>query len=334
MDFNGKLVTLPDHSAVIPFKPDNMKYKKIVLAGGSGFIGNVLVRHFSGLCEKIVVLGRGHEKQEQNVSFITWDAKDMGLWINELEGADMLVNLTGKNVNCRYNKKNREEILASRLDSTRILGKAVAACVVPPAVWVQCASATIYRHSEDRPMDEFTGEIGEGFSEDVCRQWEQAFHDQPCPLTRKVLLRIAIVFGNGGGAFPRLKNLARIGLGGKQGNGGQMISWIHEADVAAIVHRALDEPGVSGIYNCSAPSPLTNTRSMEVIREKMGVSLGLPVPAWLLKLGAGLIGTETELIFKSRWVVPVRLEKEGFVFRYARFEDAIADLVKVAPEPS
>ena len=301
---------------------------KVILAGGSGYIGSVLADFYTHKSNEVVVIGRTSRPPIDNIRTVTWDGKNLGDWSAELEGADLLINLTGKNVNCRYNEKNKNEILRSRLDATRVLGQAFQKLSSPPKVWIQIASATIYRHAEDRIMDESTGETGEGFSVEVCKAWEKKFWEQETPLTRKVLLRTSIVLGKAGGAFPRLVNMVRAGLGGKQGNGRQYISWIHEADVCSIIDLLYRNEHLQGTFNCTSPGSVSNTAFMKLMRNYAKVPLGLPAPAWLLTMGAWLIGTETELILKSRWVSPARLLQVGYVFRYPTLDLAMQDLLK------
>jgi uncharacterized protein len=305
--------------------------RKIVLAGGSGYIGSVLANHLSLEFDQVVILSRTGRKEKNKIRTVIWDAKSLGDWVMELDGAEVLINLTGKNVNCRYTTKNRLEILESRLNATKVLGEAFKQLKAPPKTWIQIASATIYRHAEDRAMDEDTGEIGQGFSVDVCKKWEQAFWKESAPSTRKVLLRTSIVLGRQGGVFPRLLNLVRFGLGGRQGNGNQMISWIHDEDLARMISWLIANKEIEGTYNATAPSPVSNHSLMKSLRKIYGSSIGLPSPVWLLQLGALLIGTETELILKSRWVVPKKLEQLNFPFKFRTIELALADIVQQKP---
>jgi uncharacterized protein (TIGR01777 family) len=230
-------------------------------------------------------------------------------------------------VNCRYNQKNKGEILNSRIDATAALGKAVNQLIGPPRVWIQCASATIYRHAEDRPMDEKTGEIGSGFSVDVCKEWEKTFWEQKVSSTRKVLLRIGIVLGRSDSALPRLLNLTRFGLGGEQGSGKQYMSWIHETDVASVIHWVYSHDEVTGTFNCTSPQPLTNADFMRTLREACKVPFGIPMPGWLLDVGAAIIGTEPELILKSRWVLPNKLIAAGYVFQFPDLRSALLNIL-------
>jgi uncharacterized protein (TIGR01777 family) len=302
---------------------------KVILAGGSGYIGNLLANFYQDRAKEVIVLTRGNPMIKGTIRYLNWNGKDIGPWAEELNGADLLVNLTGKNVNCRYNQKNKEEILNSRLHATTALGKAIERLWQPPRVWIQSASATIYRHAEDRPMDDLTGEIGTGFSVDVCNAWEKSFWQQSTPSTRKILLRIGIVLGKSDSALPRLLRLTQFGLGGKQGNGKQYMSWIHEADVVAAIDWCYNTEAVTGTFNCTAPQPLPNGDFMKTLRNVCKVPIGIPVPAWLLVIGAWLIGTETELILKSRWVVPTKLMAAGYKFQFPELSSALHDLLRL-----
>ncbi|MBE7170698.1 MAG: TIGR01777 family protein [Williamsia sp.] len=305
------------------------KYNKIVLAGGSGHLGQVLAKHFKPLADQVVILSRSARPQNGHVQTVVWDGQHAGDWVQHLEGAALLVNLCGKNVNCRYTEKNKREILASRITPTLLLGKTLQQMEQPPALWINITSATIYRHAEDRPQDENTGEIGYGFSIDVCRQWEEAFFQIPIPHTRKIALRLGIVLSRHDGVFPRLLNLVKCGLGGHQGEGTQYISWIHEQDVARSIEWLTDHSTQAGIFNCTAPQAMRNREFMLLLRHAYGMPVGLPAPAWLLEIGAALIGTETELILKSRWVSPQRLLDAGFPFHYSQAEYAVHDLLGI-----
>jgi uncharacterized protein len=306
-----------------------MKYNKIILAGGSGYLGTVLAHHFKPLAKDIVILSRKTHKPDEHVRTVVWNGKDKGDWVRELDGAELLINLSGKNVNCRYTEKNKREIINSRVAPTNVLGSVIGDLYHPPRVWINITSATIYRHAEDRGQDEANGQIGYGFSVDVCKKWEAAFDSFVLPGTRKIKLRMAIVLGRADGVFPRLLNLVKFGLGGKQGNGKQMISWIHEQDAARIIEWLIDHP-VEGVINCSAPEPIRNGEMMRCIRRAYGIPFGLPAPQWLLETGALLIGTETELILKSRWVLSSRLQQEGYHFLFSNANHAIHDLLSTS----
>lgn len=303
-----------------------MKYRKIVLAGGNGYLGNVLAKHFSSLADEVVILARKPKANDGNIKTLLWDGKTMGDWANSLSDTDLLVNLCGKNVNCRYTEQNKKEIFDSRLVPTRLLGKAIEGLKNPPKLWINITSATVYRHAEDHEQDEFTGEIGKGFSVEVCKAWENSFFETETPQTRKIALRMGIVLGLQDGAFPRLLNLVKLGMGGKQGNGQQYMSWIHEADAARSIEWLLNHPEIKGVVNCTAPNAIKNDLFMRSIRKAYGIYFGLPTPAWLLGIGAKIIGTETELILKSRWVKPAVLLNGGFEFKYGVVKEAVEAL--------
>lgn len=204
--------------------------KKIIIAGGTGFLGNILSEYFKSKIATIIILTRGKNRDQNNIKYVQWDAKTLDSWKRELNNADVLINMTGKSVDCRYNQKNKDLILFSRTDATSVLGKAIQECQLPPKVWLNSSTATIYKHSLDKEMDETDGEIGTGFSVNVASQWEKAFFDAPTPRTRKVALRTSIVLGKKGGALPTIVKMTKMGFGGKQGKGNQKISWIHELD--------------------------------------------------------------------------------------------------------
>ena len=301
--------------------------KKVVIAGGTGFIGKMLCSHYKSRAFEVVVLTRGLSFTENEIRFIHWNAKALGPWQNELDGAQILINMNGRSVDCRYNKTNRKEILDSRVDATKVLGLAIAKLKNPPLLWFNSSSATIYRHAEDRQMDEITGEIGKGFSVEVCKSWEHTFFSAETPETRKVALRTAIVLGAQGGAIKPLLRMTQFGLGGSQGNGSQFFSWIHEDDLLHAMDFIEERKSIEGPVNISAPNPLRNEELMRILRQKIGIPFGIPTPKWLLAMGAALINTETELIMKSRNVVPKKLNDAGFVFKYPSLNIALDQLI-------
>lgn len=306
-----------------------MTYNKIVLAGGNGYLGGVLAAYYQTRAKEVIILSRKAKPADGNIKTLQWDGQTVGEWATMLDDADLLINLCGKNVNCRYTKTNKAAIVESRVVPTKLLGRVIAEMVHPPKLWINVTSATIYRHAEDRPQDEETGEIGYGFSIDVCRQWEETFFDTHTPHTRKIALRMGIVLGRGDGAFPRLLNLVKFGLGGKQGNGEQYVSWVHEQDAAKCTEWLMQREDLAGVINCTAPEPVKNTVFMQAIRDAYGIKLGLPAPAWLLEIGAKVIGTETELILKSRWVLPKRLLDSGYTFIFSKTAHAVHDLLSI-----
>jgi uncharacterized protein (TIGR01777 family) len=273
---------------------------KIILAGGSGFIGKILADHFLGKGDEVVILTRKSSAVKNKVRYVNWDARITGAWVTELENANVLINLTGKSVNCRYNTANKKEIFASRLNATNVLSQALTMCENPPRLWINAASATIYRHAEDHPQDEFTGEFGTGFSVDVCKQWEAAFFAHKIPDVRQIGLRIAIVLGKNGGVMSYLFKLGRFGLGGTQGNGNQYFSWVHENDLICIIDFLIGNKQLTGIFNVSSPNPVQNNKLMQTIRQVIKMPFGFPTKVWMLKIGVLLLRTETELILKSR----------------------------------
>ena len=304
-----------------------MKYEKIVLVGGNGYLGGVLAKYFSKIASEIIIIARKNSPKKGNIKTIIWDGKTEGDWVEALDGADLVVNLCGKNVNCRYNTKNKKEIISSRVVPTTLLGNAIQKSNNPPKLWINITSATIYRHAEDYPQNEIMGEIGTGFSIDVCKIWEETFYNFNTPNTRKIAFRMGIVLGKEDGVFPRLLNLVKLGMGGKQGNGEQYVSWVHEHDVARSVEYLIDHNDLKGNINCTSPEPVKNIRLMKEIRNVYKMSFGVPAPAWLLEIGAVVIGTETELILKSRWVLPTTLLESGFRFKYGHLDEAVKEIL-------
>lgn len=298
--------------------------KTIIIAGGTGFLGQVLKNYFNKKGYIIKTLTRN----PANENDIYWNAKNFDNWTKELENLDILINLTGKSVDCRYNKKNKKLIYNSRIDSTKILGEAINKCKVPPKVWINSSTATVYRHSLDKQMDEENGEIGNDFSMNIAKSWEATFNSIANPKTRKIILRTSIVLGKKGGALIPLKRLTILGLGGKQGKGYQKVSWIHETDFARAINFIIENETLSGIFNITAPNPTNNKILMQSLRNVLKIPFGLNHPTWLLKIGAKIIGTETELVLKSRNVIPLRLLNNGFKFKFSNIEDAIVNLLK------
>jgi len=306
---------------------------RIVLAGGSGFLGGVLARHFAAEGREVLILTRQPTRRDDGINEVLWDGRTLGDWAARLDGALGVINLAGRSVNCRYHARNRREIMDSRVHSTAILGAAIAGCRRPPRIWFNSSTATIYRHSLDRPMDEATGEIGptpeakDAFSVEVAQAWEAAFAAATTPETRKVALRSAMVLGRGiNSVFPMLRRLARFGLGGKMGSGRQFVSWIHEADFCRAIGWLIDRNDFEGAVNLAAPNPIPNRDMMQSVRHVCGLPFGLPAPGWALEAGAFLLGTETELILKSRRVIPSRLRASGFEFQFPEFEAAIREI--------
>jgi len=307
---------------------------KIVIPGGSGQVGTILARAFHGDGHDVVVLSRRAGVRPWRV--VAWDGATLGGWQSEIDGCDVVINLTGRSVNCRYTAANREEILQSRVLSTRVVGQAIARAAHPPRVWLQASTATIYAHRYDSPNDEHSGILGGHesnaprswrFSIDVARAWERAFAEAVTGRTRKIALRSAMTLSpDPGGVFDTLLGLARHGFGGRAGHGWQFMSWIHYEDFVAAIQWLIDRNDVEGAVNVAAPNPLPNGEFMRVLREACGVRFGLPATKWMLEIGAVLMRTETELILKSRRVVPARLLEHDFTFKYPDWRSAARDL--------
>lgn len=309
-----------------------MKTRRIILAGGSGFLGMILRGHFLKQGCEVVVLTRSPRAAKDNGRECFWDGRSLGEWTRELEGAEVLINLAGRSVDCRYHARNRRLMMDSRVDSTRVLGEAIARCANPPKVWFNSSTATIYKHTFGPAWDE-NGEVGatpeaqDAFSIEVATAWEREFNAAPTPRTRKVALRSAMVFGHGANSvFPVLLRLARCGLGGRMASGRQYVSWIHEADLCRAIDWLIEHEAFTGPVNLAAPNPVPNSGMMATVRELCGVPFGLPAAAWMLEIGAFFLRTETELIIKSRRVVPARLLSSGFKFRFPELRPALEDL--------
>ncbi len=309
---------------------------KIVIPGGHGQIGGVLARAFFADGHDVVVLSR--RRVEAPWSVVAWDGETLGDWAREIDGADVVINLAGRSVNCRYREKNRREILKSRIASTRVVGQAIAQALQPPRVWLQASTATIYAHRYDAPNDEKTGILGVGeldapntwnFSIDVANAWEQAANEVSLTDTRLVLLRSAMTMSpDAGGVFDTLLGLTRWGLGGRCGDGRQYVSWIHDHDFVRACYWLMNHDELSGPVNVSSPNPLPHADFMRALRCAWGVRLGLPASKWMLEIGVMLMRSESELILKSRRVIPTRLLESGFHFEFPRWPDAAEDLCR------
>ena len=307
---------------------------KIVIPGGSGQVGTLLARAFHEQGHEVVVLSRNPAPAPWRTAH--WDAETLGDWATELDGADAVVNLAGRSVNCRYDAANRKAITDSRVHSTRVVGEAIARASHPPPVWLQMSTATIYAHRLDAPNDEATGILGGSepdlpdtwrFSLDVARAWERTLDEADTPQTRKVAMRSAMVMSaDRGGIFDTLLGLTRHGLGGKAGSGRQYVSWVHRDDFVRAILWLIAHGEVSGPVNLAAPNPLPYAEFMADLREAWGIKFGLPATAWMLEIGARVLGTETELILKSRRVVPGRLLGAGFTFGHPEWGEAARDL--------
>jgi uncharacterized protein len=302
---------------------------RIVIPGGSGQVGTVLARYFHGHGHTVSVLSRDPKPAPWRTA--RWEPA-------ELEESDVCINLAGRSVNCRYHAANRRAILDSRVQSTLLLHQMIASLQQPPKLWINASTATIYRHALDRPMDEATGELGGSepgapdtwnFSIRVAKAWEEAFFSAATPRTRQLAMRSAITFSpDRGGAFDVLLGLVRHGLGGQQGDGRQFVSWIHDEDFARAIEFVIEHEEFSGVVNIASPNPLPNADFLRALREAWGIGIGLPAPAWLIEVGAFFMRTESELVLKSRRVIPGRLEAGGFEFLFPEWPAAAKELVK------
>jgi uncharacterized protein (TIGR01777 family) len=308
---------------------------KIVIPGGTGQVGHVLARHFHSNGHEVVILSRTPHSAPWRVA--TWNGVTTGPWIAELENSDVCINLAGRSVNCRYNAANRRTIFDSRVFSTQLLNNVIGALNNPPPVWLNASTATIYRHSLDRPMDEASGELGGNesgtpdtwnFSIAVAKAWEEAFYSTPTPRTRKVALRSAMTFSpDPDGVFDVFLNLVRHGIGGTNGPGTQFVSWIHETDFIRSIEFLIADSQFEGVVNLASPNPVPNRDFLRAIREAWGTRIGLPTPLWMIEIGTFLLRTESELILKSRQVVPGRLLDADFQFTFPYWPAAAQDLV-------
>ena len=310
---------------------------RIVIPGGSGQVGTILARHLHALGHEVIVLSRKPKPAAWQTQY--WDGKTLDLaWTNVLEGADAVIHLSGRSVNCRYNAENRREIIDSRVIPTLLIGQAIEQATTPPKIWMNASTSTFYRHALDRPQDEFTGELGGAepgvpetwnFSIDVARRWEEAFYSSATPSTRKIALRSSMTMSpDKGGVFSVLLGLVKAGLGGTEGSGDQFVSWIHERDYWRAVDFLLAHEEISGAVNLTSPNPLPNREFLRDLRRASGVRFGLPATNWMLEIGAFFLRTETELILKSRRAVPTVLQHHGFHFEFPRWGEAAAELVQ------
>ncbi|MBX3096758.1 MAG: DUF1731 domain-containing protein [Fimbriimonadaceae bacterium] len=302
---------------------------RIVIPGGTGHIGQSVEKHFQVLGWEVVVIGRkgGH---------LQWDGKSLGPWSEALDGADVVLNLAGRSVNCRYNEENLRQMMTSRVESTEVLGNAIARCVNPPRVWLQSSTATIYANRLDAPNDEATGILGGTsettdpkwhYSERIALAWEKALDEADTPRTRKVALRSAMVMSPvRGSVFSVMASLARKGLGGQAGCGRQFVSWVHELDFCRSLEFLIVRDDLAGPINVSSPYPLPNRDFNRVLREVVGAKFSFPIPVPILEAGAFVLGTETELVLKSRRVIPGRLLSAGFEFGFPHWPAAAREL--------
>ncbi|AZA77223.1 TIGR01777 family protein [Chryseobacterium sp. G0186] len=297
---------------------------KIIIAGGTGFLGENLEEYFTEKGDEVYILTRNPKRSNE----MYWDAKTIGEWKSLLEETDVLINLTGKSVDCRYHDQNKKEIYTSRINSTKVLQEAIDLCAHKPKIWMNASSATIYVHSEKQLNTEENGIIGDDFSMNICKSWEKEFFKTENEEIRKVALRTSIVLGYNGGAFPKLRMITKLGLGGKQGRGNQKVSWIHIEDFCRAVEWMIQNENMKGAINITAPHPISNEEMMKKMRKQFNAPFGMNAPVWQLEIASLFLNTETELLLKSRNVYPEKLLKSGFQFLYTDFDKAVITLAK------
>jgi len=297
---------------------------KIIIAGGSGFLGEILTSHFANQEYQVVIISRSKPTFKNNFDWVRWDGKTLGDWVNTLDGADVLINLSGKSVNCRYTQKNKDLLVSSRIDSTKILGEALQKVAAPPKLWINPSSATIFANNGLRSGE--NEKQGIGFSQDLCRNWEKALFESNTPKIRKVALRMGLVLDEKGDLMIYFRNIIRTCFGGAMGSGKQHVSWLHYKDLISIIDFIIDNE-IEGPINAVSPTPTPNKEFMKAFRKQIKFPIGIPTASWMVKLVASLVGTEAELVLYDRQILPERLLSEGFKFKYSVIEGALKDLV-------
>lgn len=308
---------------------------KVVLPGGSGQVGQILARHFAAQSHDVVILCRGTQVPAGRT--VSWDGKTLGAWASEIDGADVVINLAGRTVNCRYTEENLKQMMDSRVDSTRVVGQAIEKAGKPPKLWLQMSTATIYAHRFDAANDEATGILGGnekgvpgywGYSVEIAKNWEKTLEEANTPSTRKVALRTSMVMSpDREGIFDVMSQLVRFGLSGSAAGGKQFVSWIHDRDLIRAIDFLITHEDMVGAVNIASPGPLPYNDFMRAMRDAWGMPIGLPAMKWMLEIGAWVMRTDTELVLKSRRVVPGRLLEKGFVFDFPEWSGAVKDLV-------
>lgn len=304
--------------------------RKIVIAGGSGFLGHSIIHKYWDTPTEIVVLTRNHNQPGKSLSYIHWDGETPGDWVRALEDSTAVINLVGRSVNCRYTETNKQEIINSRVNATRVIGEAIKMAKQPPKVWINAGSAAIFGDSGDEIKNE-DSTIGEGFSPEVCKQWEETFLAADTPGTRKVFLRMGLVLQKDRGLLKPFINMARLGFGGRFGDGRQYISWIHERDFTGVIEMAVERDDLKGIIHCTSPFPVTNSHFMKALRSALRQPFGLPNPSLFIKAGAVFAGTEAGLVLAGRRVVSKTLQENHFPFQFPDIDGALRDLIEPTP---
>ena len=300
--------------------------ERVILAGGSGLIGHSLVPLLLSEGYEVVILTRTPFSTENGLIAAGWDGRTLGDWVRHLNNAAAVVNLTGHSINCRHTAENRRLIVASRVDSVRVLGEAIARSAQPPAAFVQAAGIGLYGDAGDRWCDE-SAPPGTDFVAEVCERWETAFADVATPKTRKVLLRLGVVLSPAGGFLKMLSRLTRLFLGGQIGNGEQFISWIHMADLTHMFQVAIEMPEITGVYNACSPNPVANAEFMRDLRRTLHRPWSPPVPKFAARIGSWLMGTEASLAFLSQRAVPRHFLEQDFGFDFPELRSALCNLL-------
>ena len=301
--------------------------KRIVIAGGSGFIGKAISNHFLTKGYEVVVLTRGENQLKDNINYQHWDGKSLGKWLDNLSGSEALINLSGKSVNCRFTDENKKALISSRINTTRLLSDAINSLANPPKVWLNASSGALYNAVKEPNTEEDTV-FSNSFLSKMALAWEEAFYKGELPQTRRASLRISLILGKSGGVFPVLKKITSLSLGGSAGSGKQIMSWMHIDDTARAMEFLITNNNVEGPVNFSTIHPKSNKQFMKTLRKVMGVSLGIPAPAFGIKLGSFFMGTEPSLLLDSVNFIPHRLTENGFKFNYDNLEDALTVLLK------
>jgi len=306
-----------------------IKNIRIVIAGGTGFIGSAIARYFEKDNEVVLLTRNSNKKIAKQYRMVQWDAQTLSGWVQELDGADLVINLTGESIQCRHTPANRKKILDSRIDATKAIGNAIRELAIPPSCWINASGISLY--ADGVPGDEYTRAFAGSFMASVVKQWEAVFFEAgDSGHTRKIALRLAVVLGDGGILEPYL-NLVKFGLGGRQGTGKQMISWVHVADVCRIIAFLYQHKQLSGAFNACAPNPVTNAQFMQTMRKACGAPIGLPAYEWMVRAGAWMMGKEPSMILESNHALPARLIENGFVFRFPEITEALTDVIQGLP---
>lgn len=299
---------------------------KVVIAGGTGFIGRYLSQYFAQKGYEVVILSRKESAFKNNIRYVQWNGKTLSDWCAELENSDLLINLSGTSVAVRHNEKNKKQIYDSRILSTQVLNQAVSNCENPPKYWFNSSGASVYKTSFTESRDENYTEWEEEFLTEVVLAWEEEFFKNPNPKIKKVALRTSVVLGKSGDTYEKLNLLSKIGLGGKQGSGQQMMSWIHIEDFARIIEFCM-QSNLEGIINMAAPNPVTNQKMMQAFRKVNRMPVGIPAPEFLIRIGTRIIGIEPDFVLKSYNVISKRLSENGFDFKFPTIQEALEELI-------